>query len=323
MSGQHSSTDTLPYLTEALLGRLSISTSEIVGEIERQITGQRRGEVWCAPKAAMWPGDGRFIMATLGIATEPRIVATKSLVLNPRNAERDLPTINSLITVLDGETGLPIAVVDGNWVTAKRTAGLSAVAAKRLARPESATVAFIGCGVQARGHLEAFSDLFPLREIRAFGRGSRNRDALCQLARSRGIAAMPCDAARDAVDGADMVVTTLTLVPEPVPFLDARWLKAGSFTTMTDLALPWLPETMSSFDRIVIDDLEQEAKMSKPMVKSSLVAGDLTQLVCGDVPGRQSPDERTAFAFRGLAVGDLAVAGLAYVRAKSIGVLTA
>ena len=317
------SADTLPYLTEALLSQLSISTTDMVSEIERLITGQRRGEVWCAPKAAVWPGDERFIMATLGVASEPRIVATKALVLNPRNAERGLPTLNSLITLLDGETGLPIAVVDGNWVTAKRTAGLSAVAAKRLARTDSATVAFIGCGVQARGHLEALSDLFPLREIRAFGRGSRNRDALCQLARSRGIAAMPCDAARDAVDGADMVVTTLTLVPEPVPFLDARWLKPGSFTTMTDLALPWLPETMSSFDRIIIDDLEQEAKMSKPMVKSSLVAGDLTELVCGDVPGRQSAGERTTFAFRGLAVGDLAVAGLAYVRAKSIGVLTA
>jgi ornithine cyclodeaminase/alanine dehydrogenase len=317
------SADTLPYLTEALLSQLSISTTDMVSEIERLITGQRRGEVWCAPKAAVWPGDERFIMATLGVASEPRIVATKALVLNPRNAERGLPTLNSLITLLDGETGLPIAVVDGNWVTAKRTAGLSAVAAKRLARADSTTVAFIGCGVQARGHLEALSDLFPLREIRAFGRGSRNRDALCQLARSRGIAAMPCDAARAAVDGADLVVTTLTLVPEPVPFLDARWLKPGSFTTMTDLALPWLPETMSSFDRIIIDDLEQEAKMSKPMVKSSLVAGDLTELVCGDVPGRQSAGERTTFAFRGLAVGDLAVAGLAYVRAKSIGMLTA
>jgi len=315
------SADTLPYLTGALLDRLSISTADMIGEIERLIAGQRRGEVWCAPKAAVWPGDDRFVMATLGIASAPRIVATKTLVLNPRNAERGLPTLNSLITLLDGETGLPIAVVDGNWITAKRTAGLSAVAAKRLARPDSAVVAFIGCGVQARGHLEAFGDLFPLREIRAFGRGAPNRDALCQLARSRGLAAVPCDAAQDAVQNADIVVTTLTLVPEPVPFLDAGWLKPGSFVAMTDLALPWLPESLSRFDRVIIDDLEQEAKMSKPMVKSELVAGDLTQLVCGEVAGRQNAGERTTFAFRGMAVGDLAVAGLAYVRAQSLGML--
>ena len=86
----------------------------MVSEIERQIAGQRRGEVWCAPKAAVWPGDDRFIMATLGVASEPRIVATKVLVVNPRNAKLGLATLNSLITLLDGETGLPIAGVDGN-----------------------------------------------------------------------------------------------------------------------------------------------------------------------------------------------------------------
>jgi ornithine cyclodeaminase/alanine dehydrogenase len=63
--------------------------------------------------------------------------------------------------------------------------------------------------------------------------------------------------------------------------------------------------------------------MRKPMVNPDLVAGDLTELVCGDVAGRESPSERTTFAFRGLAVGDLAVSGLAYVRARSVGALSA
>ncbi|TGT33292.1 ornithine cyclodeaminase family protein, partial [Mesorhizobium sp. M8A.F.Ca.ET.165.01.1.1] len=93
------------------------------------------------------------------------------------------------------------------------------------------------------------------------------------------------------------------------------------FATMTDLALPWLPETMVTFDRIVIDDLVQEAQMSKPMVRPELVAGDLSGLVGGDVPGRQSASERTAFTFRGMAVGDLALAGLAFARAKAVGAL--
>ena len=134
---------------------------------------------------------------------------------------------------------------------------------------------------------------------------------------------MPCDTARAAIEGADIVVTTIPLVPVPVPFLDANWLKAGSFTAMTDLALPWLAETMSRFDRIVIDDLAQEAAMTKPMIRPELVAGDLTGLVCGDVAGRQSAGDRTTFTFRGMAVGDLAVAGLAYLRAKAIGAFEA
>ncbi|MDX8432060.1 hypothetical protein RFN25_01290 [Mesorhizobium abyssinicae] len=80
---------------------------------------------------------------------------------------------------------------------------------------------------------------------------------------------------------------------------------------------------MAVFDRIVIDDLAQEAQMSKPMVRPELVAGDLTGLVGGDVPGRQGARERTAFVFRGMAVGDLAIAGLAFARAKAIGALDA
>ncbi|KRB23275.1 MULTISPECIES: ornithine cyclodeaminase family protein [Mesorhizobium] len=323
MNNQSPAAETLPYLSSAVLDRLAISTPDIVDEIERQISGQRRGEVWCAPKAAVWPGDDRYFMATLGVASVPPVLATKSLVVNPRNAARGLATINSLITLLDAETGLPLALVDGNWVTAKRTAGLSAVAARRMARADSSSVAFIGCGVQARGHLEAFADLFPLREIRAFGRGKSNRDALCEMARSRGLEAIACDTAREAVEDADIVVTTVTLVPEPEPFLDANWLKPGNFTAITDLALPWLPETMHRFDRIVVDDLEQEKKMPKPMVDAALVAGDLTGLVCGDFAGRESAGEATAFVFRGMAVGDLAVAALAYMRAQAAGVVGA
>ncbi|TPK59701.1 ornithine cyclodeaminase family protein [Mesorhizobium sp. B2-4-15] len=316
MNTQAIEAETLPYLSSAYLDSLEIPTSEMVDEIERQIVGQRRGEVWCAPKAVVLPGDDRYIMATLGVASNPPVLATKSLVVNPRNAGRDLPTINALITLLDAETGLPLALVDGNWVTEKRTAALSAVAARRMAASEASSIAFIGCGVQARGHLEAFADLFPLREIRAFGRGTANRDALCQMAQSRGLRAVPCDTARAAIEGADMVVTSVPLVPRPAPVLDANWLKPGSFTVMTDQALPWLRQTMPRFDRIIVDDLEQEKSMPNPMIDPALVVGDLMGLVCGDFAGRQSAGETTAFVFRGLAVGDLAVAALAYGRAQ-------
>jgi ornithine cyclodeaminase/alanine dehydrogenase-like protein (mu-crystallin family) len=319
MSGAPAAPASLPYLTQPFLERLSITTDEIVEIIEQLILAQREGKVWCAPKVVALPGDERYIMATLAVADEPGVVATKSLVLNPRNPVRSLPAINSLVTLLDSETGLPLAVVDGNWVTARRTAGLSAVAAKRLARPDSRVIAFIGCGVEARSHLDAFCDIFPLREIRAFGRGAANRDSLCRAAEARGLKAIASKTARDAIGESDLVVTSVTLLPHLEPFLDARWLKAGCFATMTDLATPWLPEGMVAFARIVIDDLAQEAKMSKPMIAPALVAGDLSGLVCGDLKGRESAQERTAFVFRGLAIGDLAVAALAYRRAKASG----
>src|SRR5262249_39845215 len=155
-------------------------------------------------------------------ADAPPVVATKSLVLNPRNPQRGLAAINSVVTLLDSETGLPLAIIDGNWVTAWRTAGFSASAAKRLARPDAAAIAFIGCGVQARSHLAVFNDLFPLREIHAFGRGTTNRDALCRAAEALGLKALASETAKEAIGDADIIVTSVTLLPNPEPFLDAR-----------------------------------------------------------------------------------------------------
>jgi ornithine cyclodeaminase/alanine dehydrogenase len=318
---QHVPTN-IPYLSPIVLEGLGITTKEAVDSIEQMILGQGRGSVWCAPKAVVLPGDERYIMATLAVADEPAVVVTKSLVLNPRNRERGIKVINSLVTLLDSETGQPLAVVDGNWVTARRTAGLSVVAAKRLARPDSASIGFIGCGVEAQSHLVAFCDLYPIRRISAFGRGAENRDALCRAAEARGLTAIASKTAREAIDDADIVVTSITLLPNVEPFLDARWLKPGAFLTSIDLALPWFPESFEAFQTIVIDDLEQETKMSKPMVAPALVTGDLSALVCGDIAGRQSVRDLTAFAFRGLAVGDLALAALAYQRAKTTGALS-
>lgn len=305
----------LRYLSHAALVSLQPTYQEVTSSIEHLIHGRSQHQVWNAPKAVITPPDGRYMMATLAAANDPPFLAVKTLLLNPENPQRGLKSINSLVTLLHSDTGLPLAILDGNWVTAIRTAGLSAVAAKRLAKPDASIAAFIGCGVQAHSHLDAFIALFPLKEIRVFGRGTANRDKFCQYAQAKGLSAIASETAQDAVNNADLVVTSVTLSPQLIPFLDALWLKPGAFVTMTDLAAPWLAESLAIFDRIVVDDLEQESSMEKPLVDPALVAGDLTGLVNGDIKGRCADNERTAFVFRGLALGDLAVAGLAYQRA--------
>lgn len=303
------------YLSDSTLKDLDITTSEVVESIERLIRGQTKSEVWSAPKAAILPPDGRYMMASLSAADDPPFLAVKAVILNPRNPERGLPQINGLITLLDSGTGLPVAVMDANWVTAVRTAGASAVAAKRLARPGSSVMAFIGCGVQAHSHLRAFADLFPLNEIRTFGRGSTNRDVLCKTARDMGFEGIASRTAKDALEGADMVVTSVTLSTQTEPFLDARWLKPGAFVSSTDLAIPWVKDGMSAFDRVIIDEMAQESAMPNPMVDPELISGDLPGLVNDEVEGRGSDEERTAFVFRAVVLGDLALAGLAYQKA--------
>lgn len=308
----------LRYLSQRTLENLQLTTKTVVDCIETLIRGRSHSQVWNAPKAVVTPPDGRYMMATLCAADKPPFMAVKSLLLNPRNSQRGISSINALVVLHDSDTGLPLAIIDGNWVTAVRTAGLSAVAAKRLAKPDASIAAFIGCGVQAHSHLRAFAELFPLKEIRAFGRGTANRDTFCHTAEEMGYTAIASNTAQDAVSGADLVISTVTISPQLTPFINARWLKPGVFASLTDLAAPWHADSMSAFDRIVIDDLDQESRMQQPLVNPAIVSGDLTNLVNGDIPARCRNDERTAFVFRGLALGDLAVAALAYQHACNL-----
>lgn len=304
-------------LPDERLAALGITTGEVIAAIEKALADKAAGKLWTAPKSALLPGDGRYMMSTLSAADDPPLIAVKAVAVSPRNAARGLPGVNGAILLLDSETGMLVATLGANWVTAVRTAGLSAVAARRLADPAARAIAFVGTGTQARSHLDAFAELFPLAEVRIFGRGQANIDALAAAARAKGLAARVAKAPREALEGADLVVSSVTLSYALEPFLDARWLKPGAFAAITDLGLPWLPASLAAFDSIVIDDLEQEAGSAKPMVDPALVAGDLTGLAGGTVAAAFDPARRAAFLFRGIALGDFAVATLAYARAKA------
>ncbi|MBT3305335.1 MAG: ornithine cyclodeaminase family protein [Alphaproteobacteria bacterium] len=313
---------TFLYLSEQTLSELGVTTDEAIDAIERLIRGASNGTVWSAPKAVVQPPDGRYLMATVSAADDPPFLAVKSLVLNPANSDRGLQQINASVTLLDSQTGLPVAVMDGNWVTAVRTAALSAVAAKRMALRDSKIAAFIGCGVQAQSHLKAFADLFPLGHARVFGRGRTNIEALCQTATDLGLEAVVCETAHAAVTGADLVITTVTYSPDLEPFVDAGWLKPGAFATVTDLAAPWIKDSLSNFQRIVIDDREQEASLPNKLAPPEQISGDLSELVLGAIDGRASSQDRTAFIFRAHPLGDLALAALAYQKACERGLGT-
>lgn len=178
MSGFH-------FLSDATLESLGISPAEIADRIEQAVADKARDTIWTAPKASVMPGDGRYMMATLSTGNAPALTAVKTVTVSPENPKQGLPAINGAIMLTDAHTGLLKAVMDAGWVTAVRTAGLSAVAARRLANPQSQSIAFIGCGVQAHSHLETFCQMFPLKRMRAFGRGKANVEKLCASARER------------------------------------------------------------------------------------------------------------------------------------------
>jgi ornithine cyclodeaminase/alanine dehydrogenase len=310
-------TTRIPYYSEEDLNGLDIKAQEVVEILEKLIRCSENNTVLSAPKAVILPPDGRYIMATLAFMDEPPLVATKSLVLNARNTDIGLPQINGLVTLLHGETGIPVAIMDCNWVTAIRTAALSVTAAKYLAKPDSSSMGFIGCGVQAQSHLKLFADMFPLQGINVFGRGQKNIDALCESASVLGLKSEVCETAQQAVESVDLLVTSVTHTDVSGPFLNADWLRSGSFAAIVDLGVPWHKDSFSTLDRLIIDDLEQEASLPNKLANPADVHGDLSALVMQNVSGRSKQDERTAFVFRGHALGDLALSALAYGKFKT------
>lgn len=307
-------TDDFLYLPDSVLETLDIPPAQIADAIETALIAKSEGRLHVTPKSALMPGGGRYMMSTLAVG-DTGLTVLKTVAVCPGNAERGLPAINGAIMVLDAETGLLRAVLGANWITAHRTAALSAVAARRMADPASASIGFIGCGVQARSHLAAFRVLFPLTRVLAFGRGARNRDAFLAHARELGLDAQAASA-DETLAQSDIVVTSVTLDYSIAPFLDAKLLKPNAFAAITDLCIPWLPGSLSRFGTIVVDDMEQERSAEKPLLDARAISGDLTDLVTGGIPDTAHP---AAFAFRGVAIGDYAAAVLALARAEASG----
>ena len=304
------------YLSRRAVERLAVSASEIADRLETLLVAERAGDAWEAPKAIVAPGGGRLSLALLSAARAPSFAVLKTVGVSPANAARGLPHIGGVIVVHDGETGMPVAILDAEHITAVRTAAISLVAARRLARAESSSVGFVGCGVQAASHLDALASEFPVERIVAFSRRRESAQAICARAEAAGIAGAVADDAGDALAGVDIVVSSVPDRPGFHPFLDAGRLRPGALAIGVDLGRSWIPGTFTAFDRVAVDDLRRHA--ARPMVTAVAVDADLHSLIAE--PRRIDRAARTAFMFGGVGLGDLAAASICLDRARERGV---
>lgn len=306
----------LTYLQTDALASLDITAAQTADRIEALITDDA---TLSAPKSTLYPGTGQLFMSTLAASASPGFMSVKALGLNNSNPERKLPNVGALINLFDTETGLPLAIMDGTWITAERTAAISLVAARRLAPPDARCIALIGAGVQARSHLKAFASSFALDRIHVYGRGRENIRACQLLATDLALSSSVCDTPEEAISDADIVISSVPESTELPGFIDAGTLKQNSFSSLVDLARTVIPQSLDAFSQIVVDDLGQERSMKTPMFDTTLMQCDLKTLVSTPV---SHVTGRSAFAFRGIAIGDLALASLCYEQAlkQNVGV---
>lgn len=229
-------------------------------------------------------------------------LGVKLVTFYPSNAGKGLPTHLAMIVLFKPETGEPLALLDGRFITEMRTAAVSAAATKRLSAPDARVLGILGSGVQARSHVEALRSVRNFEEIRVWSRTPEHARRFAGEVGARAVSA------EEAVRGADVVVTA-TSATEPV--LHGAWLKPGAHVNAVGACRPdWRElddEAMANV--IFVDSREAATKESGDVILSKAdIHAELGEVFAGARPARSG--ETTVFKSLGLAVEDIAAAML-------------
>jgi len=238
----------LLYLSEADVAGADISLAHLRDTVAAVFAAQARGTAQAAPKSVLTMGPGHVFQAKPAVMRAQGFAGMKWLGLVPA-AQSSGPTISSLIVLSDIRTGAAVAVMGGNWITATRTAAMTAIAAQKLARADSVSIGFIGCGVQARSHFDALRLVLPgLKEVVACSRSAASAERFAAMVRAAGLAARTTLEPREAVEGLDVVITTVPEGAEVLEFLDTAWVTPGAFVGAVDLARSWKRGALRAMD---------------------------------------------------------------------------
>ncbi len=230
-----------------------------------------------------------------------RALGAKLVTFYPQNKE--VPTHHAMICLFRPETGEPLAVMDGRLITEMRTAAVSAVATKLLARKEARMLTILGSGVQAQSHLEALRLVRSFTEVRVWSPSNARRFAQefnVHAARS----------AEEAVRGADVIVVATSAI---TPVLRGEWLAPGVHINAVGATRPnWreLDDEVLRRSTIYVESREPALKESGDVIAAGKDLIEIGEVIAGKQGGRKSNDQITLFKSVGVAVEDIATAEL-------------
>jgi ornithine cyclodeaminase/alanine dehydrogenase-like protein (mu-crystallin family) len=313
----------LLYLSQSDVAAVGVTMSEIIAALERMFREKGEGRVEMPPKLGIHPAPDAFIHAMPASIPGQKAAGIKWVSGYPENSKRGLPYISGLLILNDFETGIPFALMDATWITAKRTGAATALSAKYLARPDSATVGILGCGVQGRSNLEALKVVFPLRRVFAYDtHPDRSTRYAQEVSAQLGIEVVPAPDPKQAVVNSDIVVTAGPILRKPHATIQRGWLREGAFASLVDFDSYWHPAALHEVDKFCTDDVPQLHHYRDIGYFQDIppIHADLGELVTGRKPGRQNPQERTIACNLGLALDDMATAPLIYQGALEKGI---
>ncbi|HWF36778.1 MAG TPA: ornithine cyclodeaminase family protein [Solirubrobacteraceae bacterium] len=316
--------------------RAALTPAACLGAMAEVLAAHARGEAYMPLRSIMrppgaaglmglmpaWRGDG---VGGRGTDTAAATFALKAICLMRENPARGLDAHQGTVTLFDGETGRPFAILDASAITAVRTAAVSALATRELARADARTLAVVGAGVQATSHIEALIPVREFEDVRVYAPTAEHVQAVIDRAPVPVAAAA---SAEEAVRGADVVVT-VTSAREPVIRRD--WLAPGAHVNAVGASTPTTREldvetvAAAAFFADSREALRHEAGEYLLAVEQGAISGEdhvraeLGEVVAGLRPGRADDGELTLFRSLGIAVEDLAAAEVAVAQARRLG----
>src|SRR5438045_2445120 len=246
-----------------------------------------------------------------------RRIGVKLVTVFPGNAERGRRSVAAIYAMFDPNDGTPLAVFDGEELTARRTAGASAYAASRLARRDAAHLVMVGAGRQSRGLIEAHMHMRPIKRVSIWSRTVEHAEVAADACARTGIPAQACTDLEPAVASAG-IVSCATLAT--VPVILGEWLRPGVHLDLVGAFKKDMRETddaaMSKADVIIVDDRaaalaeggDVVQAIASGAIDATCIAGELRDLARGTHPGRTRNDQITVFKSVGFALEDLAAA---------------
>ena len=249
-------------------------------------------------------------------------LGVKIVTVNPDNNTRGKPAVTGIYFLADGETGEPLALIDGQALTVWRTACASALAASYLARRDASRMAMIGAGKLAPHLIRAHAAVRPIREVTIWNRNLDKARKLAAELDGSGLSVRATDDRESAVRSAD-IVSAATI--SQVPLIEGRWLQEGVHVDLVGAFTPKLRETddeavrratlfVDTYDGALREGGDLVQPLQAGIISRDDVKADLAMLTRGDHPGRSSEREITLFKSTGTALEDFSAGCLVFER---------
>ena len=313
-----------------VLGRAEVerlvSLPEAMAAVERAFIELANGSATLFPviRERIEPSGG-FFGVKAGYLPSAGVLGYKGGGFWASNRAKGLEAHQSVIMLYDPETGAARAAVDGNYLTIVRTGAAGALAARVLARPDSKIAAIVGSGAQGDIQLRALCEVLPIEEVRCFDSDGGRARGLAEAACGRGLRATAYESVRQAVEGADVVVTA---TPSFEAVIQDSWIQPGTHINALGAdtrGKQELDAELIARALVTVDYLPQAREIGECQhaFRQGLidrVHAELGEILAGRKTGRSSADQITIFDATGIALQDLAVAAVAWRAALRDGV---